>query len=84
MGFQYEDEELELIYKGKTYKFRAPSALEQRMTSKKFREAGPEADAVELYLEFFADLGLPRDILEKMSMKGLMDLFSYALGSKKN
>lgn len=84
MGFQYEDEELELIYKGETFKFRAPSAIEQRTTAKKFREATEEVDAVELYIEFFKGLGLPEDVLNKMSMKGLMDLFSYALGAKKN
>ena len=84
MGFQYDDEELELIYKGQSYKFRAPSAMEQRATSKKFREADEDVDAVALYTDFFVSLGLPLEVLEKMSMKGLMDLFSYSLGAKKN
>lgn len=84
MGFQYEDEELELNYKGTVYKFRAPSALEQRATSKKFREASDDVDALDLYVEFFENLGLPKEVLEKMTMKGLMELFSYSLGAKKN
>jgi hypothetical protein len=84
MGFTYEDEELELNYKGTSYKFRAPSAFEQKETSRKFREADDKTDAVDLYIEFFESLGLPKEILGKMTLKGLLDLFGYAVGSKKN
>lgn len=84
MGFVYEDEELELTYKGTVYKFRAPSAFEQKEMSRKFREADENTDAVDLYVGFFETLGLPKDVLGKMSLKGLLDLFSYSVGSKKN
>lgn len=84
MGFTYEDEKLELNYGGKTYEFRAPSALEQKATAKKFREADENTDASDLYLDFFKSLGLPEEVLVKMSMKGLMGLFEYAVGAKKN
>lgn len=84
MGFVYEDEELELTYKGTVYKYRQPSAYEQKQMSKKFKEADDNTDAVDLYIEFFKELGLPEDVLGKMSLKGLLDLFSYTVGAKKN
>lgn len=86
MGYKYEDETLELEYGGETHKFRAPSALEQKATARKFREATNDdtVDASDLYIEFFTNLGLPKEVLVKMSMKGLMGLFEYAVGAKKN
>lgn len=84
MSFVYEDEMLELNYKGEVYKFRQPSAVEQSAIGKKFREATEDQDGIQMYIEFFKSLGLPEDVLSKMSTKGLMDLFSYCLGTKKN
>lgn len=84
MSFKYEDEELELVYKSAVHKFRAPSAYEQKATAKKFREVDENTDVIDLYVEFFVSLGLPQDVLEKMSVKGLTELFTYAVGSKKN
>lgn len=84
MSFNYEDEKLELNYSGTKYPFRAPSALEQKATARKFREADENTDASDLYIEFFKSLGLPEEVLIKMSMKGLMGLFEYAVGAKKN
>jgi len=84
MGFVYEEEKLELKVGDKVYPFTTPSAKQQQLTSLKFRNADDNTDAVDLYIEFFESLGLPKEVLEKMSMKGLTDLFSYALGSKKN
>ena len=84
MGFVYEEEELELTYKGTTHKFRQPSAYEQKEMSKKFKNADDNTDAVDLYIEFFKQLGLPEEVLGKMSLKGLLDLFSYTVGTKKN
>ena len=86
MGFTYEDEELELTYKGTTYKFRAPSAIEQKQTAKKFRDAATDenVDASDLYIELFVMLGLPLEIMQKLSMRGLTELFSYTVGAKKN
>lgn len=86
MGFKYEDEKLELDYAGKKYEYRAPSALEQRALNKKFQAAQGDdtVDATDLYLEFFKSLGLPEEVLIKMSMKGLMGLFEYMVGAKKN
>lgn len=84
MGFVYEDEELELKYKEDVYKFRQPSAFEQKEMSKKFKNADDNTDAVDLYIEFFKQLGLPEEILGKMSLKGLLDLFGYTVGTKKN
>lgn len=84
MGFQYEDEELELNYKGESHKFRAPSAYEQKQLSDTFKNADESTDAVTIYVDFFVSLGLPKEIVSKMSMKGLLGLFEYAVGSKKN
>jgi len=89
MGYKYEDEELEFEYKGQVYKFRAPSAVEQKAVSKKFKEydiekAEPDSDPIDLYINFFVELGLPLDVVSKMSSKGLFGLFEYAIGTKKN
>jgi hypothetical protein len=84
MGFVYEEEELELTFKGDVLKFRQPSAFEQKEMSKKFKNADENTDAVDLYIEFFKQLGLPEDVLGKMSLKGLLDLFGYVVGTKKN
>lgn len=84
MGFQYEDEELELNYKGTVHKFRAPSAYEQKELAEKFKDADETTNAVDLYIGFFEALGLQKEVLGKMSMKGLLGLFEYAVGSKKN
>jgi hypothetical protein len=84
MGFVYEDEELELTVKGVVYKFRQCSAYEQKEMSNKFKNADDNTDAVDLYIDFFVSLGLPREVLEKMSLKGLLDLFGYTVGAKKN
>lgn len=84
MGFVYEDEELELNYKGTVHKYRQPSAFEQKELSKKFKEADEKTDAVDLYIDFFKVLGLPEDVLGKMSLKGLLGLFDYTVGAKKN
>jgi len=86
MGFTYEDEELEFTYKGVTHKFRAPSAVEQKQLSKKFRDAANDenVDASDLYIEMFVMLGLPLETMQKLSMRGLTELFSYTVGAKKN
>lgn len=84
MAFVYEEEKLELKYKDTVHEFRAPSAFEQKNISKRFREADENTDAVDLYVDFFVELGLPKDVLTKMTLKGLLDLFSYAVGTKKN
>lgn len=85
MGFKYEDEELELELKDQKIKFRAPSALEQKAISKKLKEFDEETeDPVEIYMAFFESLGLSREVTGKMSFKGLMDLFGYSVGVKKN
>lgn len=84
MGFKYEDEKLELDFKGTIYMFRAPSALEQQAVSKKFKHADENTDALDLYIEFFESLGIPKDVSSQMSMKGIVELFSYAVGAKKN
>lgn len=86
MGFVYEDEELELTYKGTVHKFRTPSAFEQQDVMKKFKaaEKAEDQDGLQIYIDFFVNLGLPETVLQKMSLKGLLDLFSYSVGSKKN
>jgi hypothetical protein len=84
MGFVYEEEKLELTCQGVVYPFRQPSAYEQKNMAKKFRDADENTDAVDLYIEFFVSLGLPADVCGKMSLKGLLGLFEYAVGSKKN
>jgi hypothetical protein len=84
MGFEYVEEELSLKYKGNEYKFRQPSAFEQKDIGRKFKEATEDTDAVDIYVQFFVGLGLPEDVVNKLSMKGLLDLFGYAVGAKKN
>lgn len=84
MGFTYEDETLTLSYKGVDYTFRAPSVIEQRKLGKAFKEADEGIDAFDLYINFFKELGLPEEVLSKMSMKGIISLFEYAVGVKKN
>ncbi len=84
MGFEYKEEELDLTFKGEVYKFRQPSAYEQKEITKTFRQADADTDAVDLYINFFKELGLPEEVLGKMSLQGLLDLFSYAVGAKKN
>lgn len=84
MGFEYVEEELSLTIKGEVYKFRQPSAFEQKEISKTFRQADEKTDAVDLYVEFFKTLGLPEEVVIKMSLQGLLDLFSYSVGAKKN
>jgi len=84
MGFVYESKELKATINGKEYSFREPSALKQKEMSKRFREATADQDAVDLYIDFFKDLGLPEDVLNEMTLTGLLDLFSYTVGAKKN
>lgn len=84
MGFVYEEEELELNFKGEIYKFRQPSAFEQKEMSKKFQNAESEVDPIDVYIELFKTLGLPEDVVIKMTLKGLLDLFSYTVDAKKN
>lgn len=84
MGFVYEEEELELTYKGTVHKFRAPSAYESKEISKKFKDADEKTDAVDIYIKFFEQIGLPEEVTSKMSLKGLLDLFAYTVGAKKN
>ena len=84
MSFEYVEEEMSLKYKGEVYKFRQPSAYEQKEISKTFRLADENTDAVDLYIDFFKLLGLPSEVLLGMSLQGLLDLFSYAVGAKKN
>lgn len=84
MGYVYEEKELELTVKGKVYKFRQPSAIEQKEMAVKFREASDDTHAVDMYVDFFVNLGIPKDVLVKFSMEGLIGLFGYAVGAKKN
>lgn len=87
MGFIYEDEELELTYKGVAHKFRTPSVVEQKQFNKKLGKANEEdatVDVFDLYIEFFKNLGLPEEVLTKMSTKGLSGLFEYSIGLKKS
>jgi restriction endonuclease S subunit len=84
VSFVYQEEELELKIKDESFKFRQPSAYEQKAMAKKFREADEQTEAVDIYIDFFVSLGLPKEVLEKMSLKGLLDLFAYTVGSKKN
>lgn len=82
--FVYEEEELSLKIKGQAHTFRQPSAYEQKALSQRFKEADENTDAVDLYVGFFVELGLPKEVVSKMSMKGLVDLLGYATGAKKN
>jgi hypothetical protein len=84
MSFEYHEETLELKIKDQVYPFRSPSAYDQKELSKKFKEATDDMQAVDLYIEFFVGLGLPKEVLAKLSMKGLLGLFEYAVGAKKN
>jgi hypothetical protein len=84
MGYEYIEEQLELKYKGEVYPFRPASAYEQRALNNKFKEADENTDAVDLYINFFKELGLPEEVLSKMSLKGLLGLFDYTIGTKKN
>lgn len=84
--FQYEDEQLPVKIKGKEYSLRAPSAKEQDDISKMFTDAkGKEGvSAVEIYANFFETIGLPKEVSMSMTLKGMVDLFSYVVGAKKN
>ena len=87
MGFQYEDESLELNYKGQSYAFRAPSHLENKALVANLRamKAGDDSiDPIDEYVNFLVSLGIPKEILEKMSVKGILSLFEYSVGAKKN
>jgi len=84
MGFVYEAEKLSLEYNGATYEFKAPTAKQQRAIGNAFKSADDDTDVVEVYIAFFVELGLPREILEEMTLNGLISLMSYSVGSKKN
>ncbi len=89
MSYEYVEEELELKTKEKVYKFRTPSAFEQKQLSKKFKDQNKlkddeKDDPVDLYINFFKELGLPEAVLNKLSFKGILGLFEYAVGAKKN
>ncbi len=82
-GFKYEAEELSLEIGDKKYPFREPSHIEQSSLKAKFESASPE-NAFNIYIDFFVGLGLPKEPLDKMSVRGLIGLFEYAVGAKKN
>jgi len=82
--FEYQEEELSLKMGDKVYNFRQPSAYEHKLISRKFKEADENTDAVDIYQDFFIRLGLPEEVVQKLPFKGLVDLFGYSVGAKKN
>jgi len=83
--FEYNEAKLELNIKGTKYEIREPSAQEQEEISGEFKDVSESGkSAVQIYTDFFEKLGLKKDVTMGMSMNGLLALFAYVVGSKKN
>lgn len=84
--YEINTEKMTVKINGTPYEFNEPSAEQTRAMQLRFKDfdADSEADPIEVYREFFKELGLPADALKGLSSKKILDLFAHAVGSKKN
>lgn len=70
---------------GKEYEAKKPTVKQVRDLQSKLNSAGEtKLDVIGTMLEFFEDIGLPKEQLENVSMKNLEALIEHFSGSKKN
>lgn len=84
--FELNSDKLEVKINGKVYEFNEPSADATRDVEKKFKsfDSNSDADPLDIYRNFFNELGLPPEALKPLSSKKILDLFAFAVGAKKN
>ena len=84
--FEINTEKMHVKINGTAYEFNEPSADQTRAMQLRFKDFDTEADAdpLDIYRDFFKELGLSCEALKGLSSKKILDLFAYAVGSKKN
>ncbi len=82
-----EEEIVKVKIKGIEYSFEAPGSKVTRSVRAEFKAASHESyegDPIDIYINFLVKLGLPKEVIEALSDKKIMEVFGIALGSKKN
>lgn len=87
--FNIVEEDLVVKIKGTEYPFRAPTSKEEETLQIDFKNmdvATSDKHPSEVYKDFLSKLGLPREVLDGLTTKNILNLFSFAVGanSKKN
>lgn len=84
--FELNSEKLEVKINGTVYEFNEPSAEATRVMQDKFKnfDENGDADPLDIYRNFFSELGLPPEALKPLSSKKILELFSFSVGAKKN
>ncbi len=85
--FEIKQETMQVKLSGEVIEFRAPTSLEEESLSLAFKEFDVETSSSHptvIYKDFLGKLGIPREKLDQLSSKNITDLFSFAIGSKKN
>ena len=81
MGFVAQDDSFKAKIGDKEYTMSFPTYAQ--MKNLKTRLDAKEADAGDVYAEFMKELGLPKEVFDKMSTKNVMALVQYVMDFEK-
>jgi hypothetical protein len=90
--FELNSDKLDIKINGTPYSFNEPSVDDVKSLHKKLKdleaqlEENAELDVsyLDVYKDFFAGLELAPEALSKLSAKKILELFAFAVGTKKN
>lgn len=83
MEFVHKSKKLKLTIAGKVYEMKCPTLGDRERFDEKLKLAKP-AEATNMYLDFFAELGGPRDLIkETFDGDDLIDFINFILYPKK-
>jgi hypothetical protein len=82
MSFVADADEFTAKIGGKEYKMAYPTHGQTKKLQAKLKDLG-DLEPVDVYADFMVELGLPKDVFEKMSLKNIMALVKYTLDVEK-
>lgn len=84
--YELSDDKMQIKIKGQVYEMSEPTIDQTKAVQKRFEDCNVAEgqDPIDIYVDFVVELGLPQEIAKGLSVRKLTDLYSYAVGLKKN
>ncbi|HNC40334.1 MAG TPA: hypothetical protein PK522_00970 [Nitrosomonas sp.] len=81
--FEAKEKKMTLNLYGTKYQIRVPKMKESQELQNKIKNADP-GDVVQIYMDFFAGIGLPVESLDSLDAIDFQELISFILYPKKS
>lgn len=82
MEFVAKKKTLKVTLDGQTHEMRCPTIGERQAFTEKLKDCKPD-EAVQIYAEWFSDLGLPKDVLFGFDADDFFDFLEFVTNPKK-